>query len=76
MHAQRLILTTDEQGRLPQLPALPPNTTVEIIVLMDESADSSAKRLNQPPASIAGKGKILGDIMRPTTSAEDWDALT
>lgn len=75
MHAQRLILTTDEQGRLTQLPTLPPNTTVEVIVLLDEAESAAGKRRNQPPASIAGKGRILGDIMSPATSAEEWDAL-
>lgn len=75
MHAERLILTTDEQGRLTQLPVLPPNTTVEVIVLMEECESSAERQRNQPPASIAGKGKILGDIMSPAAPAEDWDAL-
>jgi len=77
MHAKRLILTTDEQGRLTQLPTLPSNTTVEVIILMEEPASASApvKRRNEPPPSIAGKGKIVGDIMSPAAPTEDWDAL-
>lgn len=29
----------------------------------------------KPSAKIAGKGKILGDIMKPVTDAENWNAL-
>ncbi len=29
----------------------------------------------KPSAKIAGKGRILGDIMSPVSVAEDWDAL-
>ena len=29
----------------------------------------------KPSAKIAGKGKILGDIMTPIVATEDWSAL-
>ncbi len=29
----------------------------------------------KPSAKIAGKGRILGDIMTPVVDAEDWSAL-
>jgi len=30
---------------------------------------------NRPSPKIAGKGRILGDIMSPVVDPEDWNAL-
>ncbi len=30
---------------------------------------------HQPSARIAGKGKIIGDIISPVAPTEDWDCL-
>ena len=32
-------------------------------------------RRRKPSARIAGKGRIVGDILAPVVSAEDWNAL-
>ena len=33
------------------------------------------QKKRQPPASIAGKGKTLGDIVSPIVDEEDWECL-
>lgn len=65
MHAEKMLLETDPQGRLKTLPTLPPNRRVEAIFLvLDESIlPTPAKR--RPAPSIAGKGKTLGDLINP-----------
>ena len=73
MYAERLIVETDAQGNLYDLPRLPPNAKVEIIMLVLGEACQPLRR--QPPHSIAGKGEILGDIISPIAPEEDWDAL-
>lgn len=73
MYAERLIVETDAQGRLYDLPRLPPNAKVEIIMLVLGEDHQPPRR--QPPPSIAGKGEILGDIIAPVAPEEDWDVL-
>ena len=72
MHAERLILHTDKNGHLIERPTLPANATVEAIFLLDKPAQPGRR---QPPASIARKGKTLGDIVSPVVDAEDWECL-
>jgi hypothetical protein len=73
MQAERLILETDGHGHLTQQPKLPANARLEAIFLVLEELPRNKKR--QPPSEIAGKGKILGDIISPVIPPEDWDAL-
>lgn len=72
MQAERLILTTDEHGQLTGLPAnLPPNKTVELIVLvLDET--QATKPARRPHPDIAGKMIIKGDIMS-SVPLEDYE---
>ena len=56
-----------------QQPKLPANAKLEAIFLVLEELPRKKKR--QPPPEIAGKGKILGDILSPVVPLEDWDAL-
>lgn len=73
MHAERLIIETDSHGRPTHLPSLPPNRKLEAIFLVLEDTPSVTERTPSP--AIAGKGKILGDIIAPIIPAGDWDAL-
>lgn len=73
MHAEKVILETDQQGRLLQIPTLPPNAQLEAIFLVLKQSSQPARR--KPSALIAGKGKILGDILAPIASENEWDAL-
>lgn len=76
MHAEKMLLETDPQGRLKTLPTLPPNCRVEAIFLvLDESVLPPSEKRRRPAPSIAGQGKTLGDLITPIVSEEDWDCL-
>lgn len=69
MLAERTILTTDPAGNLSGLPKLPPNRQIEAIFLvLDDGQPALAGR--RPHPDIAGKAKIVGDVM---TSAPESD---
>ncbi len=74
MHAERAIIETDAEGRPRSLPKLPPNSQVEAIFLMPEPEAGRAPR-RQPPPEIAGKGRIVGDIISPAIPDEEWGDL-
>jgi len=66
MQAQRLLLKTNAQGKLEGLPDFAPNQDLEIIVLFNQMPTSeSPQAYRKPPAELAGKVKILGDIISP-----------
>ena len=71
MDAERLILETDSEGNLKQLPQLPPNKQFEAIFLVigdiaevsaTPPSGSHAKR-RTPHPDIAGKLCVIGDII-------------
>jgi hypothetical protein len=70
MDANRLILETDGLGNLKQVPKLPPNKQLEVIVLGDSISQPIKPR--QPHPDIAGKGKLLGDIINSVPET-DWN---
>lgn len=72
MHAERLLIETDAQGKPIHLPQLPPNVRLEAIFLFPEPP---APTVRHPSPTIAGKGRILGDIVSPIVPESDWDAL-
>jgi len=75
MQAERLILETDDTGRLLGIPDLPPRRQVEAIFpLLPEKAGANVVR-RQPPSELAGKAKIIGDITAPVIDESEWDAL-
>ncbi|MCX7113763.1 MAG: hypothetical protein NTX45_27545 [Proteobacteria bacterium] len=63
MFAERLIIETDAKGKPTCLPELPPNSKMEAIFLLLEEPSTATTRQASP--AIAGKGKILGDIVSP-----------
>lgn len=73
MHATRLIVETNEHGQIVNLPPLSPGVRLEAIFLVLDEAPSLPNR--QPPPDIAGKGRILGDIVSPVSDPGDWEAL-
>jgi hypothetical protein len=73
MLAERSIIETDAQGNPSRLPNLPPNSTIEAIFLILEERPETAVR--RPSPAIAGKGKILGDIVSPIIPEADWGVL-
>ncbi|HEY8037677.1 MAG TPA: hypothetical protein VIF37_19030 [Methylobacter sp.] len=67
MQAHRLLLKTNAQGKLEGLPDFAPNQYLEIIVLFNEVPVSESPQIyRKPPAELAGKVKILGDIISRT----------
>ncbi|RWX44748.1 hypothetical protein H206_02066 [Candidatus Electrothrix aarhusensis] len=74
MQARKMILETDRHGRLVNQPKLPPNIRMEAIFLIPEKKRKGKKR-RKPSHVIAGKGKILGDIISPVSLPDDWDVL-
>jgi len=44
-----------------------------IVTVLEEYTPRKKKRT--PPASLAGKGKLLGDIVGPIVSEEEWECL-
>lgn len=48
---------------------------VEVIVLPLEEPASVPTPQRKPHPDIAGKGRILGDIVSPVCAPEEWEAL-
>ena len=73
MYAERLILETDVAGKLKQVPLLPANKQLEAIFLViAESEQTNLRR--QPHPDIAGKTKIIGNIIDAVPESE-WNLL-
>ena len=70
MHAERLIIETDHSGSPKDFPKLPPNKQLEIIFRVLD--DTPGDRLRTPHRDIAGKVRIIGDIIN-TVPEIDWD---
>jgi hypothetical protein len=68
------LLKTDKNGFLIEQPQLPPNTSMEVIFLIQHNP-KPVRTQKKPSAKIFGKGKITGDIVTPVVPPEDWDAL-
>ena len=75
MQAEKILLETDQYGRLLQQPQLPPNARMEAIFLLLEDVRKGSKAIRKPSTKIMGKGKFIGDIMAPVVPPEDWEAL-
>ena len=71
MYAERLILETDISGKLKQIPVLPANKQFEAIFLVIAETEPPAHR-RQPHPDIAGKTKIIGNIIDSVPTAE-WN---
>lgn len=44
-----------------------------IVTILSSKVDDQAVKRHQPSARIAGKGKILGDILAPAAPIDDWN---
>jgi hypothetical protein len=63
-----------ENGQVKWLGEQPSVQSARLIVtVLEETALPEKRRF--PPASIAGKGKTLGDIVSPIVDEEDWECL-
>jgi hypothetical protein len=77
MQVSRQILEITSSTLSIQLPETFINHKVEIIILtLDETKNTqSIKKHRIPPASIAGKAKILGDLVEPIFPEQDFECL-
>lgn len=62
-----------ENGQVKWLNEQPEVTTARVIVTILEEPPHTNRRT--PAASIAGKGRTLGDIVSPMVADEDWECL-
>ena len=63
-----------ENGQIKWLTDEPKPLSARVIVTIVEDTTLQTKQC-VPPASIAGKGKTLGDIVNPIISEQDWECL-
>jgi hypothetical protein len=63
-----------EKGRLKWLDEQPNIESARVIVTVLVEDGVKAKR-RSPPASMAGKVEIIGDIVSPLVDEEDWECL-
>ncbi|WP_019503217.1 hypothetical protein [Pleurocapsa sp. PCC 7319] len=63
-----------ENGQIKWLSDKPKSTSARVIVTIVEDTSLPVKR-RVPPASIAGKGKTLGNLVEPIVSEQDWQCL-
>jgi hypothetical protein len=63
-----------ENGQVKWLAEQPQVSSARIIVTVLEETQAPVKR-RSVPASIAGKGKTLGDIVSPIVDEEAWECL-
>ncbi len=66
-----------ENGQVTWLTEQPQVSSARIIVtvLPEETQDKVPLKRRIPPAAMAGKVKILGDIISPIVDEEDWECL-
>ena len=67
-----------EHGAMRWLDDKPPVKQAHVIVTILAEKDATAisvQKKQQPSPLIAGKGKILGDLITPVSPAEEWSCL-
>jgi hypothetical protein len=62
-----------ENGQVTWLAEQPQVTSARVIVTIPSEDTPTKHRI--PPIALAGKVKILGDIVSPIVDEEDWECL-
>lgn len=63
-----------ENGQIKSLTDQPKVSSARVIVTILEDITPPTKR-RTPPASIAGKGRTLGDLVSSMIEEQDWECL-
>lgn len=63
-----------ENGQVKWLGSEPKISKARVIITILSDAEPQKLRRN-PPASIAGKGKTLGDLVNPMVEEQDWECF-
>lgn len=66
---------TLENGQIHWLSERPDVSVARIIVTVLTNEVAPVTKRRTAPASIAGKGRTLGDIVSPIVDEQDWDCL-
>jgi hypothetical protein len=64
-----------DHGQLKWLKDAPKPARMRVIVTVLEEESFGPTRRRQPPPELAGRGRILGDIISPVVPPEDWEVL-
>jgi hypothetical protein len=66
-----------ENGQITWLKEQPQVSSARVIVtvLLEDAPSTVPLKRRIPPAALAGKVKILGDIISPIVDEEDWECL-
>lgn len=65
-----------DHGQMKWLGDQPPVEEARVIVTILSDNNLPASRVkHEPSPRIAGKGKVLGDIISPMAPSEDWNCL-
>ncbi|MGB3291466.1 MAG: hypothetical protein WBB01_00575 [Phormidesmis sp.] len=65
-----------EEGQVKWLFERPEVSSARIIVtVLEEKSEKRRVKHRTPPAALAGKVKILGDIVGPIVDEDDWECL-
>ena len=65
-----------EAGQVKWLVEKPDVSSARILVtVLEENPPAKTIKRRIPPASIAGKGKTIGDIVSPIIDEQDWECL-
>ena len=65
-----------ENGQVKWLAEAPSVRSARVIVtVLEETPASIPAKRRSPPPDLAGKVKILGDIVSPIVDEEDWECL-
>ena len=63
-------------GQIQWLTDCPKIKTAKVLVtVLEETTSKTSIKRRVAPASIAGKGKTLGDIVSPIVDEDDWQKL-
>lgn len=72
MYTQRVVLETNETGHFKNSPTFPPNSKVEVIVLILEK---TASKKRKPAKEIAGKAINTADLLQSIIPEKNWQPL-
>lgn len=71
MHAERVIVETDEKGNLKRAPRLQPSRRFEAIFL-DLEQEQEARNVRTPVRELVGSVTFTGEVM-DSVPEEGWD---
>lgn len=75
MQVQRQFLDITSRQVLIELPESFINRRVELIALAPDEEAATSHKHRTPHPTIAGKGRTIGDLLRPQVKDEDWSCL-